>query len=205
MSTHQLTLVDLAINPMACLPARSIYCLHAFINGVNSPEATDGLYHLEGFAEWLSEQLDLEYDGIYEAHQLVLRYLSPDPQEAYFAFLVQLEAYCTEQGDIWPALLEGMRTRPRDYVAVTSVYTLLAYLWGMEYRSQGMIAPRLDLAPFEEWLRSYYEQEGAWYELLLLHAMDEYGALQQFMILYKTFALAPSHLSDSAALEYGKG
>lgn len=201
---EKLTLVDLAINPMAYLPARNIYCLDAYINGINSEEMADGLFHLEDFGEWLAEQLGVPYDGLYESHQMVLRYLSPDPQEAYFTFLTYLKMYYGEQGDIWPAMLERMMTHPREYVAVTSVHTLLSYLWGMEMRNQGMVELPISLTAFEDWLQAYYEQKGGWSELLLLHAMDEYGALQQFMILYKTFAIAPSHVSDNATVEYGK-
>lgn len=202
---NQLTLVDLAINPTAYLPARSIHCLHAFLNGVQGQAAAEDLFYLEGFEEWLSERLDLAYSGMYEAHQLVLRHWSTDPHEAYFVFLRELRAYYVAQGEAWPALLKRMEVRPRDFVAVTSVYTLVAYLRGVMYRDEGRIAPDLDISAFEEWLRAYYDLEGCWSELLLLHAMDEYGALQQFMILYKTFALAPSHVSDAAAIECEEG
>lgn len=202
---NQLTLVDLAINPTAYLPARSIHCLHAFLNGVQGQGVAEDLFYLEGYEEWLSERLDLEYLGMYEAHQLVLRYWSADPQEAYFVFLRELRAYYMVQGEVWPALLKRMEAQPRDFVAVTSVYTLVAYLRGIMYRDEGRIAPNLDISAFEVWLRAYYDLEGGWCDLLLLHAMDEYGALQQFMILYKTFALAPSHVSDASTMEYGKG
>jgi hypothetical protein len=191
----EITLDEVLQRPEAYLPARSIYALKAFIDGVNCPDQTDVWDYLDGFYEWLLETFEHEgKTGLPCEMKLIMHYMSRDAHEAYDTFFELLQAFRLDEPEL--PLFKALRERPYDFLPEKSIYTLYAYLWGKDTVAQGLIEP-IALAGFEAYIEEHYEMKGAWHKLILLHTQDEFGALNVFRELYEAFTANPEHATDS--------
>jgi hypothetical protein len=190
------TIEDVAENPAMYLPSRSIYCLKAYIDGINSQEMTDVWDYLDGFYDWLVETFQHDGKTVPDEVKLILHYVSTDPNDAFYRFFELLENFY--EGDELLPFFRRIKENPYNYLPQVSIHTLYAYLWGVDMASQGL-CNYTDLSEFEEWLQDYFENDSSWYKILLLYSQDEFGALQQFNTLYEEFATRPTHVSDGEA------
>ena len=188
------TIEEVVAQPNMYLPARSIYSLKAYVDGINSGEATDVWDYLDGFYDWLVETFQHTNGIAQDEVRLILHYVSTDPHDAFYRFFELVEEFL-EGEDLLP-FFKDIRDNPYKYLPQISIHSLYAYLWGVDMASQGMV-DYTDLSAFEDWLQDYYENDSSWYKILLFYSQDEFGALQQFKILYEEFATQPSHASDS--------
>lgn len=187
------TIEDVAEKPAMYLPSRSIYSLKAYIDGVNSGEMTDVWDYLDGFYDWLVETFQHGRQGAQDEVKLILHYMSNDPNDAFFRFFELVEEF--KEGEELLPLFKNLKENPYNYLPQISIYTLYAYLWGVDMASQGLV-DYTDLSDFEDWLQEYYENDSSWYKILMFYSQDEFGALQQFQTLYEEFGSRPSHASD---------
>jgi len=187
------TIEDVAEKPTMYLPSRSIYCLKAYVDGINSGEMTDVWDYLDGFYEWLVETFQHGRKGPQDEVKLILHYMSNDPNDAFFRFFELVEEF--KEGEELLPMFKKLKENPYNFLPQISIYTLYAYLWGVDMASQGLVE-YTDLSDFEDWLQEYYENDSSWYKILMFYSQDEFGALQQFQTLYEEFATMPSHASD---------
>ena len=189
------TIEDVAGNPAMYLPSRSIYCLKAYVDGVNSNEMTDVWDYLDGFYDWLVDTFQHSGKTAQDEVKLISHYVSTDPHDAFFRFFELLEEFY--EGEELLPFFQRLRDNPHNYLPQINIQTLYAYLWGVDMASQGL-CEYTDLSVFEEWLQDYFENDSSWYKILLLYSHDEFSALEQFHTLYEEFGAMPSHASDAS-------
>lgn len=188
----EFTIQEVAENPGLYLPSRSIYCLKAYVDGVNSNEMTDVWDYLDGFYDWLVDTFNHKGNSIDEV-KLIMHYVSTDAYDAFDKFFELLEAFY--DGEELLPFLQKIKEAPYDYLPQRTIHALYSYFWGIDMASQGMIE-YTDLNAFEEWLQDFYENSSSWYKIILLYSQDEFSALQQFQTLYGEFDAMPGHASD---------
>ena len=189
------TIEEVTKNPGLYLPSRSIYCLKAYVDGINSGEMTDVWDYLDGFYDWLMNTFKHKGASIDEV-KLILHYVSRDPYDAFDRFFELLEAFY--EGEELMPLFNRIKENPYDYLPQRTIHALYAYLWGVDMSTQGLV-DYTDLSGFENWLQEYYENSSSWYKILLLYSQDEFSAMQQFQMLYEEFDAMPGHASDMEA------
>lgn len=186
------TIGEVAKNPRLYLPSRSIYCLKAYIDGVNSAEMTDVWDYLDGFYDWLVDTF--QHRGVAQDEvKLILHYVSSDPYDAFNRFFELLDEFM--DGEELMPFFQNIRNNPYQYLPQRSIHALYAYFWGVDMASQGMIE-YTDLSHFESWLQSTYENDSSWDKILLFYSHDEFSAIEQFQTLYEEFSIMPRHTSD---------
>ncbi len=193
----QFTIEDVVAKPAMYLPSRSIYCLKSYIDGINSNEMTDVWDYLDGFYDWLVDTFQHNGNGSQDEVKLILHYISTDPTDAFYRFFELVEEF--NQGEELLPLFKKLRDNPLNYLPQVSIHTLYAYFWGVDMANQGLIE-YTDLGEFENWLQEFYENDSSWYKILMFYSHDEFGALQQFKMLYEEFAMQPSHASDTSGM-----
>lgn len=197
MAIHsQSRLEEIINNPGMYLPARTIYCLKAYVDGINSPNQTDVWDYLDGFYDWLLDTFNHDNRGAQDEIKLILHYMSNDPYDAFDRFFELLDEY--KEGENLP-LLQAIRERPFDFLPQRSIYALYAFFWGMDMQAQGYF-DAIDLSEFEGWLQNQFENDSSWYKIIMLYSHDEFGALQQFATLYTEFSSKPGPASDTVAM-----
>ena len=192
----QFTIEEVTENPGLYLPSRSIYCLKAYVDGVNSGEMTDIWDALDGFYDWLVDTFNHRGTSIDEV-KLIMHYVSTDPYDAFDKFFELLEAFYEEvyDGEEVLPFFAKIKDAPYDYLPQRTIHALYSFFWGVDMAAQGLIG-YTDLNLFEEWLQDFYENSSSWYKIILLYSQDEFSALEQFQTLYSEFDAMPGHASD---------
>ncbi len=189
-----LSLDEITLRPGMYLPARTIYCLKSFIDGVNSDDQSDIWDYMDGFYDWLLETFNHPSDmGMHCEMKLILHYISHDPYDAFDRFFELVDEF--KQGEYELPILRAIRRNPLNYLPQRSIYCLYAYFWGKDHASQNYCEP-IDMDNFETWVQDKYEMDTPWHKTILFYSQDEFGALNQFKDLYEEFSSQPNHASD---------
>jgi hypothetical protein len=196
-----ITMEELVQHPATYLPARTIYCLKAFIDGVNCEDQTDVWDYLDGFYDWLLETFNHQSNiGMQCEIKLIMHYMSQDNHDAYDRFFELVQEF--RMGEEEMPLFEALRERPYDFLPQKSIHCLYAYLWGKDMVAQGLIDP-ISMDEFEVFVQNHYDLESPWHKAILFHSQDEFGALNVFQELYDEFISQPSHATDSDGTPVG--
>ena len=195
-----ISLDEITQRPGMYLPARTIYCLKAFVDGINCEDQTDVWDYLDGFYDWLLETFNHRPDlGMHCEMKLILHYMSKDPYDAFDRFFELVQEF--QYGEEELPLFKAIRENPYDFLPQRSIYCLYAYFWGKDMASQNY-CPTINLSGFESYVQDKYELDDSWYRTILFYSQDEFGALNQFQELYEEFSSQPSHASDTAPMDY---
>lgn len=196
-----ITLDEVAQQPGMYLPARTIYCLKAYIDGVNCDDQTDVWDYLDGFYDWLIDTFNHRSDlGMQCEMKLIMHYMSNDAYDAYDQFFNLVQEF--RMGEEELPLFKALRERPYDFLPQRSIQCLYAFLWGKDSYAQGMIE-KVDLDGFETFVQEHYSLESPWHKTILFYSQDEFGALNTFQTLYEDFTVQPGHASDNAGSPMG--
>ncbi len=191
-----ITLEEITQRPAMYLPARTIYCLKAFIDGVNCEDQTDVWDYLDGFYDWLLETFNHKSSlGMQCEMKLIMHYMSNDAHDAYDQFFDLLQEF--RMGEEELPLFKALRERPYDFLPQKSIQCLYAYLWGKDNYAQGL-AEKISMEGFEAFVQEHYELDAAWHKVILFYTQDEFSALETFQSLYEEFSVEPEHATDDA-------
>jgi hypothetical protein len=190
-----ITLDEITQRPGMYLPARSIYCLKAYIDGINCGDQTDVWDYLDGFYEWLLDTFNHKRDlGMQCEMKLITHYMSHDGYDAYNQFFELVQEFRLGEEEL--PLFTALQERPYDFLPQKSIQCLYAFLWGKDAFAQG-ITEKVNLDGFQEFVQERYELETTWHKTILFYSQDEFSALNTFQTLYEEFIVQPSHSSDN--------
>lgn len=196
-----ITLDEITQRPAMYLPAKSIYCLKAYIDGVNCDDQTDVWDYLDGFYDWLIDTFNHRSDlGMQCEIKLITHYMSNDGHDAYDQFFDLVQEF--RMGEEELPLFKALRERPYDFLPQKSIQCLYAYLWGKDSYAQGMI-DKIDLDDFETFVQEHYKIETSWHKAILFFSQDEFSALNVFQNLHEEFTVQPCHASDNEGSPMG--
>jgi|GEM_PF-2289058 len=195
------TLDEITQRPGVYLPAKSIYCLKAYIDGVNCEDQTDVWDYLNGFYDWLLNTFNHDSNlGMSCEMKLITHYMSRDGHDAYDQFFELVQEFRLGEEEL--PLFKALQERPYDFLPQKSIQCLYAFLWGKDAYAQGM-TEQINLNGFEEFVQEHYKMQAAWHKVILFFTQDEFSALGVFQTLYEGFATTPSHASDNAGSPMG--
>ena len=196
-----ITLDEITQHPGMYLPAKSIYCLKAYVDGVNCDDQTDVWDYLDGFYDWLIDTFNHRSDlGMQCEIKLITHYMSNDGHDAYDQFFDLVQEF--RMGEEELPLFKALKERPYDFLPQKSIQCLYAYLWGKDSFAQGMV-DKIDLEDFEAFVQEHYSIEASWHKAILFFSQDEFSALNVFQNLHEEFTVQPCHASDNEGSPMG--